>query len=54
MEPMKRLVFGLRKFDVERTNAALGPSTTAETAGYMSPKAKIYLVSFPGHALSNP
>lgn len=54
MEPMKRLVFGLRKFDVERTIAALGPSTTAGTEGYMSSKAKIYLVSFARHTLSYP
>jgi hypothetical protein len=54
MQPMKRLVYGLRKFDVERTIAALGPSTTAGTEGYMSSKAKIYLVSFARHTLSYP
>jgi hypothetical protein len=47
MQPLKSLIYGLRRFDSERTAAALGPAPADKTvavAGYMSPKTKIYLV----------
>jgi len=49
MQPMKRLVYGLRKFDVERTIAALDSSPSTGTTGYMSPKAKVYLADVADH-----
>jgi len=52
MQPMKRLVYGLRKFDAERTIAALGSPPSTGKTGYMSPKAKVYLVSSALHTLS--
>ncbi len=48
MEPIKTVVYGLRRYDLDRC-AALVDTTQAENAnvrivGYMSHKSKIYLV----------
>ena len=46
LEPIKTLVYGLRRYDVDRVAAleeTIDPS--AKIRGYMSHKSKIYLVS---------
>lgn len=47
LEPIKALVFSLRRYDVDRTAACLDLTSTGDqkVVGYMSHKAKIYLVS---------
>ncbi|KAI9454908.1 hypothetical protein BJY52DRAFT_1427217 [Lactarius psammicola] len=48
LEPIKALVYALRRYDVDRTAACLDLSSTSKdqkVVGYMSHKAKIYLVS---------
>lgn len=44
MQPLKPMIWGLRKFDLERTAAAMGTDSKGPVEGYMSPKTKIYLV----------
>ena len=46
MQPVKTLIYGLRRFDLERTAAALAVSgaPAGPVQGYMSPKTKVYLV----------
>ncbi len=45
LEPIKTVIYGLRRYDADRV-AALGQhdNLNAEVEGYMSHKAKIYLV----------
>ncbi|KAG8775230.1 hypothetical protein FRC16_004865, partial [Serendipita sp. 398] len=46
MQPLKSLIYGLRRFDTERTIAACTVAgQPAPAQGYMSPKTKVYLVS---------
>ena len=50
MEPIKTVIYGLRRYDVDRVAALLervDPSDKVQ--GYMSHKAKIYLVSLLPH-----
>ncbi|KAF8273845.1 hypothetical protein EI94DRAFT_1563103 [Lactarius quietus] len=52
LEPIKALVFSLRRYDVDRTAACLDLSSTTEdqkVVGYMSHKAKIYLADVHDH-----
>ena len=45
LEPIKTLVFGLRRYDVDRALALRDPDDMdAKLEGYMSHKSKIYLV----------
>lgn len=39
------MIWGLRKFDLERTAACMGAGNEGPVQGFMSPKTKIYLVS---------
>jgi hypothetical protein len=41
------MIYGLRRFDQERTAAALADQTQGPVQGYMSAKSKIYLVGQP-------
>lgn len=42
IEPIKSLIYGLRRFDLERTAACMGTATPVQ--GFISPKTKVYLV----------
>lgn len=45
LEPLKTVVYGLRRYDVDRCAALVDPSEPgAKIEGFMSHKAKIYLV----------
>jgi len=44
IQPLKPMLWGLRKFDLERTAACMGTDQKL-LQGYMSPKTKIYLAS---------
>jgi len=44
MEPIKQLVYGLRRYDLARVAALMGDTPDAEVKGFMSHKAKVYLV----------
>lgn len=48
MQPLKPMIWGLRKFDLERTAAAMGADYKGPVEGFMSPKTKIYLVRAEG------
>lgn len=43
LEPIKALIFGLRRYDLDRC-AALSEDSKEKAVGFMSHKAKIYLV----------
>ena len=48
LEPIKALIYALRRYDVDRSAACLDLSSTSgdqKVVGYMSHKSKIYLVS---------
>ena len=49
LEPIKTMIFGLRRYDVDRCAALIDMSDpaneNAKVVGYMSHKSKIYLVS---------
>lgn len=46
LEPIKTLVYGLRRYDVDRCAALLDSAQAKATVeGFMSHKSKIYLVS---------
>ncbi len=49
LDPIKTMIFGLRRYDVDRCAALIDMSDPAnkdiKVVGYMSHKAKIYLVS---------
>jgi hypothetical protein len=45
MQPLKPMIWGLRKFDLERTAACMGAGHEGPVQGFMSPRTKIYLVS---------
>ena len=50
LEPIKTVIYGLRRYDLDRVLALkehVNPNEKVE--GYMSHKAKIYLVSLPPH-----
>ncbi|KAI9445373.1 hypothetical protein H4582DRAFT_1915008 [Lactarius indigo] len=52
LEPIKALVYALRRYDVDRTAACLDLSSTAgdqKVVGFMSHKAKIYLADVHDH-----
>lgn len=52
LEPIKTLVYGLRRYDVDRCAALIesqGNGTTTKVAGYMSHKSKIYLADVYDH-----
>jgi len=44
MEPIKQLVYGLRRYDLARVTALADGVPDAEIKGFMSHKAKVYLV----------
>lgn len=44
LNPIKTLVYGLRRYDIDRSAALLDTTGETEVHGYMSPKSKIYLV----------
>ena len=45
LEPIKTVIYGLRRYDVDRVIALREtPDPAVKVAGYMSHKAKIYLV----------
>jgi hypothetical protein len=44
MEPIKQLVYGLRRYDLARATALANDNPNAEVKGFMSHKAKVYLV----------
>lgn len=49
MGPIKTLLYGLRRYDVDRCAAIVDPAKEGpdqKIVGYMSHKSKIYLVSF--------
>lgn len=48
LEPIKTMIYGLRRYDVDRCAALINPAKLNEKVvveGFMSHKAKIYLVS---------
>jgi hypothetical protein len=48
LEPIKTLIYGLRRYDVDRCTALIDLSTAppgTKVEGFMSHKSKIYLVS---------
>jgi len=51
MDPIKTMILGLRRYDIDRCAALIDMSDPAnegkKVVGYMSHKAKIYLVSPP-------
>jgi len=47
MQPLRAMIYGLRRFDLERANAALAGQIQGPVQGYMSAKSKIYLVGQP-------
>ena len=52
LQPVKSLVYGLRRYDVDRCNAlvdAINPESHPRVEGFMSHKAKIYLVRRTSH-----
>lgn len=51
MQPLKTLIYGLRRFDLERTAAALAVAgiPQGQVQGYMSPKTKVYLADISDH-----
>ncbi|KAG8841283.1 hypothetical protein FRC20_005118 [Serendipita sp. 405] len=50
MQPLKSLIYGLRRFDTERTIAACTVAgQPAPAQGYMSPKTKVYLADIGDH-----
>jgi len=49
MQPLKPMIWGLRKFDLERTAACMGPGNEEPLQGFMSPKTKIYLADVSDH-----
>lgn len=49
MQPLKSMIYGLRRFDVDRTAAAMGGQVQGSVQGYMTPKTKVYLVSLPSY-----
>ena len=49
--PVKALIYALRHYDVDRTAACLNLSGDQKVIGYMSHKAKIYLVGPSLHCL---
>jgi hypothetical protein len=44
MEPIKQLVYGLRRYDLARATALADDNPNVEIKGFMSHKAKVYLV----------
>ncbi len=44
LEPIKTLVYGLRRYDVDRCAALMDGTDISKVRGYMSHKSKIYLV----------
>jgi hypothetical protein len=44
MEPIKQLVYGLRRYDLARATAFANDNPNADVKGFMSHKAKVYLV----------
>ncbi|PVF93815.1 hypothetical protein CPB86DRAFT_766960 [Serendipita vermifera] len=51
MQPLKSLIYGLRRFDTERTAACFGVAGSDKNpvVGYMSPKTKVYLADVSDH-----
>ncbi|KIM32024.1 hypothetical protein M408DRAFT_327383 [Serendipita vermifera MAFF 305830] len=49
IQPLKPMIWGLRKFDLERTAAAMGADYKGPVEGYMSPKTKVYLSDVSDH-----
>jgi len=49
MEPIKQLVYGLRRYDLARVAALVGETPGAEVKGFMSHKAKVYLADVVDH-----
>jgi hypothetical protein len=52
LEPIKTLVYGLRRYDLDRCAALVDQSTAdpnVKVVGYMSHKAKIYLADVHDH-----
>jgi len=49
MEPIKQLVYGLRRYDLARVAALMGDTPDAEVKGFMSHKAKVYLADVVDH-----
>ncbi|KLO20173.1 hypothetical protein SCHPADRAFT_33235 [Schizopora paradoxa] len=49
LEPIKTLVYGLRRYDVDRCAALMDGSDIAKVRGYMSHKSKIYLADVHDH-----
>lgn len=47
LDPIKTLVYGLRRYDIDRCAALVDPSkdSNVKVEGFMSEKSKIYLVS---------
>lgn len=45
MEPIKQLVYGLRRYDLARATAVVDDTPGVEVKGFMSHKAKVYLAS---------
>ena len=56
LDPVKTLIYGLRRYDSDRTVAAIeaaeGPPAAAagQNAGFLSHKAKVYLADVHEHA----
>jgi len=44
LDPIKTLIYGLRRYDLDRCAALSEPGSAAKVEGFMSHKAKIYLV----------
>ena len=57
MEPIKTVVYGLRRYDLDRCAALVdssqNPDVNVKVVGYMSHKSKIYLVSAPVYFLAS-
>ncbi|KLO16017.1 hypothetical protein SCHPADRAFT_823746 [Schizopora paradoxa] len=49
LNPIKTLVYGLRRYDIDRSAALLDATGETEVHGYMSPKSKIYLADVHDH-----
>jgi len=49
LDPIKTLIYGLRRYDVDRCAALMNGTRAADVKGYMSHKSKIYLADVHDH-----